>query len=239
MELIYEEKQVLRTSDYDMNDNIKIHSLFDIFQDLAGRHAEMLGLGYSIISKKNLCWVLISNKIEFIDKIPYGKEVVLRTWPSANGRIDFIRDYEIEVDGKVVLKASSRWVVINYLTRALTRTTEVNFNYQTPNKRNFSEFKKLKVKVPESKEECGSYKVVLNDLDHNGHMNNSKYVEMLYNMVGKNGNFNYKSIQIDYHHEAMFDDVIKVYKFIVNDSLYYVGYIENVESFIIELKGER
>ena len=39
--LKYEIKEKLRTSDYDMYDRVKIHSLFDIFQDVAGDHAAM------------------------------------------------------------------------------------------------------------------------------------------------------------------------------------------------------
>ncbi len=238
MELMYEETQVLRTSDYDFKDDIKVHSLFDIFQDLAGRHAEEIGLGYSLMSKRNLCWVLMSNKMEILGKIPYEKEVTLRTWPNEKGRVDFVRDYEVLVDGEVVVKCSSRWVVINFETRALTRATEINYNGEVPSKKNFDSFKKIKIVIPNDKKYLGSHIVKLNDLDHNGHMNNSKYVEMVYNIVGKTASLNYPMIQIDFLHEALLGNEIKVYTFNQDNKIYYVGYVEDNVSFILEL-GER
>lgn len=239
MKLIHEEKIRLRTSDYDKYDRVKIHSLLDLFQDIAGRHAAIMKIGYYELQEKNLIWVLLSSKVEILGMIPYDSEVIVRTWPNEKGRVDFIRDYEIETEtGDIVVKASSRWVIMNHVTRNIARPRDIEYNGELLGKKNFDEMKKINVVIPHTKEFIKSHKVVNNDLDHNGHMNNSRYMEMIYNMIDIDKSKGNRLVQIDYIHEALLCDSIDVYTFKDVDATYYVGYINLVESFIVKIVEE-
>ena len=44
--LYYEEQIKLRTNDFDQFDNLKPSAILDIFQDVAGTHATIIGTGY-------------------------------------------------------------------------------------------------------------------------------------------------------------------------------------------------
>ena len=48
----------LRTSDFDMRSRIFPSAVLDLFQDTAGEHASSLGVGYTDLKDKNLCWML-------------------------------------------------------------------------------------------------------------------------------------------------------------------------------------
>lgn len=237
MKLLYEEKMRLRTSDYDQYDQIKIHSMLDIFQDLAGYHADIMKIGYHELTERNLCWVLLSSKIDIIKNVDYDSVVTLRTWPNEKGRADFIRDYEIETENKeIIVKASSRWVILNKDTRSITRGKDITYDGEIIDKKNYEELKKINVTIPHTKEFVKSHKVLNNDMDHNGHMNNSKYMEMIYNMTDPMILNKYKKIQIDYLHEALLNDTIDVYTFSIDNALYFVGYINLIESFIVKME---
>ena len=42
----------IQTRDVDQNDRIRAASLIDFFQDIAGLHAEELGVGYEVLKEK-------------------------------------------------------------------------------------------------------------------------------------------------------------------------------------------
>lgn len=238
--LKYEITTKLRTSDYDKYDRIKMYSILDVFQDLAGDHAEELNIGYSLMKEKKLIWVLVSQEVRIVGNVPYGKEVTLRTWPAEKGRADFIRYYEIETDcGDSVVEAISKWVVVNYETRRIERASEVNYEGEIYSKKPFDGINKLKVNIPHTKQFLKSYKVLNDDIDHNGHMNNANYVKLIYNSIELSKDNYIKNIHIDYLKEAMLGDTIDLYSFEDIENTYYVGYVNLVQVFIASIKKEK
>lgn len=235
--LKYEINEKLRTSDYDMYDRVKIHSLFDRFQDLAGDHAAMLNVGYHDLLKKKLIWVLTSQYIRIKGKLPYDEAVTLRTWPKERGRADFIRYYEVETAcGDIVCDGISKWVIVNYDSRRIDRALSVDYNGELYPKTLYEDFAKIRVAIPHNKQFIESYRVRNDDLDHNGHMNNAIYPRLIYNMTKLSTDFRIKGMQIDYLHEALLDDKIDIYYFSENDNKYFVGYVNLTEAFIARVE---
>ena len=54
----YEEKYRLRISDFDCYDRITPCCILDLAQDIAGKHADILGIGYQDFIVNNRIWVL-------------------------------------------------------------------------------------------------------------------------------------------------------------------------------------
>ena len=235
--MLYQKKIMPRTSDFDTFDKIKMHSLLDMFQDLAKEHADILGLGYNEFKPKNLMWILLSTKIEIIKDVTYGEEVVLKTWPHPKGRIDFIRDYQVlSPEGDVYVKASSKWIVVDFVTRKIKRTSDIDYPEKTIDDKNFDDVSRIRIDIPEDKEFVCDYKVVNNDLDHNGHMNNCKYMELVYNTMDIKNKKHLVSLHIDFINEVMLGQTISLYKFNLEEEQYYVGYVDNIQSFIAKVK---
>ena len=225
--LKYEIKTKLRTSDYDKYDRIKMHSILDAFQDLAWDHAEELNIGYSLMKEKKLIWVLVSQEVRIVGNVPYGKEVTLRTWPAEKGRADFIRYYEIETEcGDSVVEAISKWVVVNYETRRIERASEVNYEGELYPKRPIENINKLKISIPHTKKFIKSYKVLNDDIDHNGHMNNARYFDMIYELNTINDK-KIKTIEISFVSEAHYNDIIHIGYYHIDNSHNFIGYVNN------------
>ena len=226
-----------RTSDFDIYDKIKLHSLLDMFQDMAGDHAKILGLGYDQFKPRNLAWVLITTKIDILKDIPYDSEVILSTWPLEKGRVDFIRDYSVSSpDGELYAIGSSKWVVIDYNTRRILRAKDIDYPGEYLNDKNYSEVEKLRIEIPSDKEYVCSHIVSNNDLDHNGHMNNCKYMEFIYNTINIKDGKQLISMHMDFINEAMLGDKLDLYKFNYENELYYTGYVNDKQSFIAKIK---
>lgn len=58
MNNIYQETKTIRAYDVDFNNKIKISSVFNLLQDVASVHADLLGLGFKDLYKLDLGWVL-------------------------------------------------------------------------------------------------------------------------------------------------------------------------------------
>ena len=57
----------LKYSEMDCRLVLKPSALLNFLQDMASDNAEMLGFGYSYITKKNLMWFLLKYRMEFTD----------------------------------------------------------------------------------------------------------------------------------------------------------------------------
>ena len=77
----------IQTRDVDQNDRIRAASLIDFFQDIAGLHAEELGVGYEVLKEKNYAWVILYQRFEIIKMPPYLEYVTITTWPKPKSRL--------------------------------------------------------------------------------------------------------------------------------------------------------
>ena len=62
--LLYSEKIKLSPSQFDLNDNLLPSAIFQIFQDVASVHGEMIGGGFEAMLNKGLYWVTVRTKYD-------------------------------------------------------------------------------------------------------------------------------------------------------------------------------
>lgn len=184
MAMKYKTELTLFNSYFDLNNRLSLKAVLSIFQDVAFIHAEEIGVGYKTCLDKNLYWVLSRVKLDII-RMPEINEVVLvETWPHEKGRIDFDRDMQIlDENGNTLVKATSKWCVIDTVKRALQKADDVNYNGECI-KDVLYDGKFTKIILP--KEEFSKsfdYTVRFSDLDHNGHMNNTNYANLVVSAV--------------------------------------------------------
>ena len=207
----YKEKVNLRVNDFDCNDNILVSSILDLFQDVAGKHATKLGVGYNDLLKKNRVWMIVRTKIEIIKQPKQEEVVTIRTWPLPLNKIDANRCYEMVNDkGEVLVKGISKWVNVDIDLRRVVRL-DIDYGMgQFDNDYNLLEnFEKIK-----EIENCiNVVKVIPNylDLDRNGHVNNSKYINFAMNNIKELQNKEIKCCQIEYIKELQKEQEFDLY----------------------------
>lgn len=218
-----------RYSEFDIYDRVLPSSLFSAFQDIAGEHAERLGVGYKEMIDRDLIWVLVRSKYEILSHPQVDTEYILETWPLPKGPIDFNRDYRIrQTNGEVLIRATSKWAVTNLKTRKLVRSRDINYcgeNFYPV--RNFEEdLQNFALEEKEQKSFIFSHTVRFTDLDHNRHMNNTKYATLVLDAISPNEDEIITEMQINYLIECQLGDKINVYLNQQN-GYYYVDGIKN------------
>ena len=67
----------VRANDFDMNEQFRVCSILDYFQDIAGKHATLLNVGYDKMIEKNYYWILMKTKFEIINNPKSESEIKL------------------------------------------------------------------------------------------------------------------------------------------------------------------
>ena len=168
----------VRYYEVDASGALSVESLCNYMQQIAGEHAEKLGVGFEAMRGAGLTWVLARWHVD-INKLPEAEEeVCLETWPSAVERLQCRREFILRNSGGGVLaRGGSWWVTVNIKTFRLEKPPAMILNlcYDEP------EFamESLTPRLPQVKEGGGVFvaPVRWSDIDVNQHVNNANYLD--------------------------------------------------------------
>ena len=229
---------------FDKNDffdgNVKPSAVLRIFQDVAVAHANILGVGFDDMLKKNLLWVVLRIKYKVLSCPFQNEPLTVTTNPSAKTMLDFDRDFEVKnTSGKVLIQGTSKWCFIDSRTRRLAKLQIFDCLTHFDREPLFADkFLKSPTFEPTQSENF-VYEVKKKDIDSNGHMNNKVYAKLVEKLLSQE-QFDISFFQINYVKEAMFGDKISVFKKANQDSFLVLGKLQGGEvSFFAELKSRK
>ena len=233
---MYEKKYYIGSNDVDQFLDLKLPSFFRMMQDIATEHAEVLDIGKANTLDKGLYWVITRIEIEIIKMPKYLQTVTLRTHPGDDLRFIFPRYFTcLDEKGEVLIKASSTWMVLN---REKHNVCLNPFNGKKLPPEHYEGELPLpnKVVVDSDISLIENRKVRYSDIDLNGHLNNTKYIDYIIDL--HDSDF-YKKHQIshfliNYEKEMKDNNVLALYR---NHSLneYIKGEIDGATSFEVNI----
>lgn len=231
----------VREKDVNLSDNIRPSAILDLFQDIAGIHANELNIGYLDLLKENLYWIVLAWDIKVISRIPkFGEDIKVITWPKVAYRLEFEREFEIrDINNNLLIIGNSDWILMDSVKRKIERANRVEFKGEYYKSNNFSDKMnhRLNLEIDNIDLEY-DYKVEVTDLDHNGHLNNARYLDIIYNMDINKAHKSIKSLKISFIHEAMYNEIIHVIHGIKDGFDLYLGYVKDELSFEVMVKLE-
>ena len=184
----FERTYHLRTSDFDMRSRIFPSSVFDLFQDTAGEHASSLGLGFSDLSPKNLCWMLSRATYRVLKQPRIFSDVLVKTWPIESKRIEFDRDFAVYTpEGELRIVGSSQWVILDITDRSApklvpARGFDMGLEEYLTERSMEKPFPRIAPGFETDSEEYLT-KSSYTDIDTNGHVNNIRYSTFVLNAL--------------------------------------------------------
>lgn len=191
------------TTDFTLNDlhvdcfgRLKPAVMLWLIQEVSGTHAARLGASWDDLARKNLFWAVIRHKVE-ISRLPeVGETITVRTWPMPTTRVAYPRATEARDEkGNLLFRSQVIWVLMDCTTRAMV----------LPGKSG--------VEVPGTVQGCeapapGSIPgrklenyvnrtVGFGELDKNGHMNNTRWLDWTGNLLNSQFHQNHTLKQLD------------------------------------------
>jgi len=211
--IIFERTYPVNVYETDIKEELSLVSLFDFFQDIAGRNASQLGFGREHLMANGNFWVLSRMSVR-IDKMPcLWSEINVKTWPRGTDGIFAVRDFEVtSATGEQLIAATSSWVIVDFHTRHLQRPDKTlsDLNIEFPDKRVMDENAVKIHSLPPENNTVEGYKVTLSDLDVNQHVNNAMYIKWIYNTYSKEyiDSHSPATIDVNYINEGLYGDDI-------------------------------
>ncbi|MCR5350518.1 MAG: hypothetical protein K6E20_05980 [Acholeplasmatales bacterium] len=231
--MIYDKDFFIHTSFVDRYDYLRPFAIWELFQATAGKHADLIGVGFDDVVKLNLLWIVQYQEFKVVGNMPkYGQTVHIKTWPHEKNRLEFPREYEIyDGDGNLSITAISSWFIVDKDSHRIVRGDEVKFNGEFEDFTHYPNYRRKKLNLePVGDVKKFNYKVLLTDLDHNGHTNNAKYFDMVYNM-GMTQIKDIKGGAISFIKEALVNENLTIEYFKNSDNFdCYKGFNENNEA---------
>ncbi len=220
----------------DTKKQLSLSAIETLFMECASLHCEKMGLGIIETEKQKLTWVITKMRIEIIQRPMVWQTINVRTWPLEQSKIAFDRDFEIvDQNDKVLVKATSRWCLIDINSRKPVLQESLNFVYpQFIGKRNFTpQF--LTIKNIKTKVKTIRYSPRYSDLDFNGHINNAKYFDIVLDIIKKDQyeKLDIGGVQVNFISEAKYDDKLLIEFSKFNNGLSFTGK-KNTDELVFE-----
>lgn len=178
MEPIYRREFTVEDSMVDAFCRLRPSQILYLAQEIAGQHCDLLDLTYEHLARKRLFWAVIRHRAQITRLPQLGEKLTAETWPLPTTRVAYPRSMVVyDEQGRECFRTISLWVLMDLDTR----------NMILPGKSGVSvvgTVRGLELASPGSlaPKLLGSRElrqVRYTDLDRNGHMNNTRYLDWI------------------------------------------------------------
>ena len=182
---------------------LKLSSLLFFAQSAAEGHCTQLSLDWETLQKQNLFWAVVRHKVQ-ISRLPLlGETITVKTWPMPTTRSAYPRACAgYDEKGNELFRCISLWILIDCNTRAMVLPGKSGVAVEGMLTGN-------ELAPPSSLTPCPFANktrrtVGYMELDRNGHMNNTKYIDWVEDLLSSQFHENHtaKEVTICYLNEA-------------------------------------
>ena len=178
MEPLYSQEFEVTDACVDRYGRLKPSMILLYAQEIAGMHCTELSLDYDTLARRRMFWAVIRHRVQ-ITRLPLrGEKIRVETWPMPTTRVAYPRSVvAYDESGSECFRSISLWVLMDLDTR----------NMILPSKSGISVIGTLRGTelaapnslVPKDLHSHLERTVCFTDLDRNGHMNNTRYMDWI------------------------------------------------------------
>ena len=232
MEPIYSQNYKIEDAFVDRFGRLKPSAILLLVQEAAGHHSELLQVGYDSLSRRKLFWAISRHRVQ-ISRLPQlGETLRVETWPMPTTRVAYPRSVvAYDEEGRECFRSVSLWVLMDQETRNMilpgkseimvtgtVRGTELSVPHSL---------------CPAKSRNLGIRNVCFTDLDRNGHMNNTRCMDWISDLLPSifHKNHPMKEITICYLSEAREGEALELHWDFLQENLAQLdAYRHNAEA---------
>lgn len=168
----------------DVNGNMKLPQLISLALQVSGMHSEQLGISDAFLYENyNLVWIVTDYDIT-VQQLPvFNQDIIIETEALSFNRLFCYRRFSVlDASGELLVEMMVTFAMMN---RELRKVQPVVEEVVAPYGADFSKKIHRGPRYQDLTEASElSYHVRFYDLDMNGHVNNSKYLEWIFEVMG-------------------------------------------------------
>ncbi|MCL1928559.1 MAG: thioesterase [Treponema sp.] len=230
---IFNEESTVDFAGIDQSDGLTIASTFDLFQEAAINHAEILGVGREAMKQSGTVWILSRLSVFMACRPRYKEKIITRTWPRSTNKLFAIRDYDIHYSADIsdrensqcldnaLVRGRSAWLVVDIEKRRPLRP-QIAAEKLPPNEGiNALPGENLQGNDPPPSLAAQDYsaaepvlrRACYSDIDYNGHVNNARYIQWIQDLVDPEILKNAQQIRLDINYlaEVLYGETINLF----------------------------
>lgn len=182
MEPIFQKEFIIEPNCVDCYGRLKPSTILYFAQEIAGMHCTQLSVDYNTLLQKRLFWAVTRHKVQISRMPKIGERIRIETWPMPTTRVAYPRSMvAYDEAGNECFRLISLWVLMDIDSR----------NMVLPGKSGISvdgTLRGLELANPlglvaKPLENHRKRTVCFTDLDRNGHMNNTKYLDWIADLL--------------------------------------------------------
>ena len=184
--------------------DLKLSALLYLAQDAAGEHCKELALDWDTMAQKQMFWAVIRHRVQITRLPKEGEKIRVQTWPMPTTRVAFPRStVAYDENGRELFRAISIWVIMDRNTRGMILPAKSGI--MVPGVSCGNELPAPRSLAPQGLSSGENRQVRYMDLDKNGHMNNTRYLDWVADLLPSKfyGAHQPKELVICYNQEAL------------------------------------
>lgn len=176
MDTLFQQRYTISAIHADCHGRCKPSVLLYLAQEAATGHCDLLHLDWDTMAKRHLFWAVIRTRVQ-INRLPeLGETVTVQTWPMPTTRTAYPRAVSISDEaGNELVRIISLWVLMDTQTRAMVLPGKSGVD--VAGQLRGCELAAPGSIIPRSGENTQLRQVGYSELDRNGHMNNTRYLD--------------------------------------------------------------
>ena len=192
-------------------------------EDAGCKHSEMAGIGITNINETKRSWVILSWRVEVISRPKFNTTLTVKTWSRKMDKLFAYRDFNIfDEEGRLIVKASSKWVLLDYDTGKIVKLTEdITNDFELENINAFDNEKELETDFNYEINNRIYYKITKSQIDLNHHLNNINYLDLAKEILTESID-SYNRFDVLYKKQIILGEEIYVYNCKSEDAKYIV-----------------
>ncbi|MBR6807739.1 MAG: hypothetical protein IKM46_05075 [Clostridia bacterium] len=214
------EKYKLGAAETDVNSIASPSAILRYMQDSSNSQMLALKPTYEELLEQGLSFVLSKITVSMYGTLKAHDSFEGETWACPSKGVTFNRCYRIKKDDIIVAEASSVWALLNINERKLCRVTDVELNYGEDEPLELDTPTRFRIPPEVNLTLVGERIVEYADCDLNGHMNNTRYPDILCSYITSMKGVRPAKMSINFVSEAPLGCSIKIYSGFYDDAYY-------------------
>lgn len=201
----------VNANDVDVNNVLSVSNMLRYMQDAANLSMEEDGPSYIELFRSGYSFILSRIRLSLYAPIYSHEHISVETWACESRGAQFNRCYRALRNGVVVAEAVSVWALCGVDDHKPHRISEFDLGYRMDEMLELDQPARFKIPDTVPLRLVGERTVEYADIDLNGHMNNTKYPDILCGYTGDMRGQRVVSMALSFVNEAPLHETLKIY----------------------------
>lgn len=211
----------VRFHDTDASGKVSPGTALRLMEEIGNNQIDVQHPTWDELAERDQAFVINSLRIQFYQPILAHDRLSVSTWACPSKGVFFNRCYQISRYDLVIAELNSIWAMVGLSDRKIYRVNEVDLHYDTDEMLPLNKPTQTRIPAHITLEKIGTHQVRYSETDYIGHMNNTRYLDLLCDHIPDFASRMVTSIGIKFKSEAPLGAQLELYRAQTGDTYYF------------------